>query len=284
MTNIGDLVAYGRRTLAAAGVPVPGREAALLLGFVLGLSEVQIRARDDQPVAAPLAARFHALLERRSTGEPAAYLLGRREFHGRTFGVDERVLIPRPETELLVEIALALSSGLPAAATVLDIGTGSGCIALTLAAERPHWRVLATDLSPGALACAQANARRLGLESRVAFVAADLAGPIALASIDLVVSNPPYVDPAEPALVALDVRTHEPHLALFAGDRGLAILARLFDLAEGLHGGALLACEIGFGQLDAVLALSGRRRWLELVEVRTDLAGIARDVVFRRTA
>ncbi len=117
-----------------------------------------------------------ALVERRAAGEPAAYLLGRREFFGREFGVDERVLIPRPETELLVEIALALP--LPDAAAVLDIGTGSGCIALTLAAERPSWKLLATDLSLGALACARANARRLGLDDRVDFVAADLAAAV----------------------------------------------------------------------------------------------------------
>ena len=275
-------MAHGRRTLAAAGIASPGREAALLLGSLLGLSEVQVRARDEQSVEEPLALRFREFLARRVTGEPVAYLLGRREFFGRAFGVDERVLIPRPETELLVEIALA--AGLPEAATVLDIGTGSGCLALTLAAERPRWRVLATDLSPGALACARENAASLGLGRRVAFVAADLAGPIALERFDMVVSNPPYVDPLEPALVALDVRTHEPHLALFAAEQGLAILARLFDLAEGLQSGALLACEIGYGQLDAVLALAGERRWLELVEVRTDLAGIARDVVFRRAA
>ena len=282
MTKVRELVAHGRRTLAAAGIASPGREAALLLGSLLGLSEVQVRARDEQSVEEPLALRFREFLARRVTGEPVAYLLGRREFFGRAFGVDERVLIPRPETELLVEIALA--AGLPEAATVLDIGTGSGCIALTLAAERPRWRVLATDLSPGALACARENAASLGLGRRVAFVAADLAGPIALERFDMVVSNPPYVDPLEPALVALDVRTHEPHLALFAAEQGLAILARLFDLAEGLQSGALLACEIGYGQLDAVLALAGERRWLELVEVRTDLAGIARDVVFRRAA
>jgi len=284
VTSLRQLVTRGRQTLGAAGIAAPGREAALLLGSLLGLSEVQIRARDDEPAGPALAARFSSLLERRAGGEPAAYLLGRREFYGRTFGVDERVLIPRPETELLVEIALGLDAALPDEALVLDIGTGSGCIALTLAAERPRWQVLATDLSPGALACAQENARRLALERRVRFLAADLAGPIALERLDLVVSNPPYVDPGEPALVALDVRTHEPHLALFAADQGLAILTRLFDLAEGLHGGAVLACEIGFGQLAAVLALAGDRRWLELLEIRTDLAGIARDVVFRRAS
>lgn len=282
MTTIRELLVGGRRALAAAGIAQPGREAALLLGALLGLSEAQIHARDDLEVEASLAARFAHWVGRRAAGEPMAYLIGRREFFGRPFGVDGRVLIPRPETELLVEIALA--AALPAAASVLDIGTGSGAIALTLAAERPLWRVQATDLSLGALACARANARRLGLAGRVAFVAADLAGPIDLAACDLVISNPPYIDPLEPALVALDVRTYEPYLALFAADRGLAILARLFGLAKELHEGALLACEIGFGQLDAVLDLAGECPGLALVEVRNDLAGIARDVVFRRTS
>ena len=282
MTNVRDLVAQGRHTLAGAAIAAPGREAARLLGTLLGLSEVQVRAREEQPVEAQLAGRFAALVARRAAGEPAAYLLGRREFFGREFGVDERVLIPRPETELLVEIALALP--LPDAAAVLDIGTGSGCIALTLAAERPSWRLLATDLSLGALACAHANARRLSLAGRVAFVATDLAAALALDTIDLVVANPPYIDPREPALVALDVRTYEPHLALFAAQGGLAVLARLFGLAEGLHPEAVLACEIGYGQLDAVLDLAGECPWLELVEVRSDLAGIARDVVFRRAS
>ncbi len=282
MSNLRECITVARRGLAEAGIASPGREAALLLGSILGLSEVEILARDDQPVAAADAARFAALVARRAAGEPAAYLLGRRDFFGRAFAVDERVLIPRPETELMVEIALA--APLPAAARVIDVGTGSGCIALTLAAERPRWRVLASDLSLGALACARANAAHLGLAHRVTFVAADLAAPIALSTVDLVVSNPPYVDPQEEALVALDVRTHEPHLALFAAERGLATVKRLFDLAAGLHRDAMLACEIGYGQLDAVLALARERPWLELVEVRADLAGIARDVVFSRAS
>lgn len=282
MSSLGAALAWGRSQMAEARIPSPGREAARLAGELLGLSEAEVRARDDQAFPPGLRERFDHLVARRVAGEPMAYLVGKREFFGRTFRVDERVLIPRPETEMLVEIALQAS--LPQQATVLDVGTGSGCIAATLAAERPDWRILATDVSLAALACAAENLRHLHLTDRVQLIAADLAGPLPLDAVDMIVSNPPYIDPGDPALVALDVRTYEPHAALFAGANGLAEYARLFDLAAGLHTGAWMACEIGFGQLDDVLALARGAGTLELVEVREDLAGIARDVVFRRAS
>jgi release factor glutamine methyltransferase len=282
--RIRELVGEGRRRLATVAES-PGREARLLLAHVLGYAagegESALLARDEETVSAADRARYRDFLERRQRGEPVAYLFGRKEFYGRDFAVDDRVLIPRPETEALVEIALALD--LPANARVLDLGTGSGAIALTIAAERPSFEVVATDLSLGALDCARRNRRRHGLERRVALARMDLASALAVAPFDLVVSNPPYVDPEEPELVAPDVRTYEPHLALFAAERGFAVIARLLALARDLVPGAFLAFEIGFGQRDAVLALAAGSAGLELFAVRDDSAGIPRDVVFKRT-
>jgi release factor glutamine methyltransferase len=284
VATIRELVGEGRARLAAV-VDSPGREARLLLAHVLGYGpgegENALLARDERTVSAADRTDYLELLERRERGEPVAYLLGRKEFYGREFAVDERVLIPRPETEALVEIALALD--LPANARVLDLGTGSGAIALTIAAERPSFTVVATDLSLGALDCARRNRRRHGLEQRVSLARMDLAAALGLAAFDLVLSNPPYVDPDVPELVAPDVRTYEPHLALFAAERGLAVIARLLALTRDLVPGAFLAFEIGFGQRDAVLELAGAAANLELIAMRDDTAGIPRDVVFKRT-
>ena len=281
MATIRELVEEGRRRLAGAVADSPGREARLLLAAILNRDQMALVAHDDDAVAAADRERFRELVERRERGEPAAYLLGRKEFYGRDFVVDDRVLIPRPETEAVVEIALSLD--LPAEARVVDVGTGSGAIALTLAAERPRWRLVATDLSLGALACARENRARLGLADRVGLVRGDLASAVAAEPLDLVVSNPPYVDPAEPELVAPDVRTYEPHLALFAAEGGLAVVARLVAFASALREGAWLISEFGFGQRDRVLALAAATPGLELVEMRDDAAGIPRVVVFKRT-
>ncbi len=219
-STVGQLLAAARRLLAATPFGAPPREASLLLGRVLGLSEAQLLARDREPMAADAAARFEALLARRLAGEPVAYLTGEKEFWGRPFRVDRRVLIPRPETEHVVEAALA--ERLPERPRLLDVGTGSGCLAVTLALELPGARVAATDLSPAALALAAANARALGAGARVSFLAADLAAGLDLGAFDLVVSNPPYIDPAELPELSPEVCAFEPRLALSPPARAIS--------------------------------------------------------------
>jgi len=276
--SLGELLREGRRQVGAAPFAAP-REAALLLGKVLQLSEAQVLARDEQPVQAAAAARYRQLVARRLRGEPVAYLVGEKEFYGRVFAVDSRVLIPRPETEHLVEAALALS--LPPAPRILDAGTGSGCLAVTLALELAGARVVAADLSPGALACAAANARRLGAAGRVALLASDLAAALALDRFDLVVSNPPYVDRAEAATLSPEVCNFEPHLALFPPGSGDATLARLLAECARLRPRAAVVVEIGWGQLEAArrhAAAAG----LEVTAVRHDYAGVPRVLELRR--
>ena len=281
MPTVGQLLAEARPRLAATPFGASGREASLLLGHVLGLSEARLLARTDDEIPSKAERRFRELLERRLTGEPVAYLLGEREFYGRPFHVDSRVLIPRPETEHLIEAALA--ERLPPEPWILDVATGSGCIAVTLTLEIPGSRVVATDLSPGALAVADRNARRHGVRDRVLFLGTDLADGLDLSRFDLTVSNPPYVDRSEIPEISPEVLDFEPHLALFppgppgAGD---SILARLFARCAELRSGVALAVEIGRGQLDAVrrhAAASG----LELADVREDYSGIPRTVVLR---
>jgi release factor glutamine methyltransferase len=197
------------------------------------------------------------LVERRSRREPVAYLTGRREFHGRDFLVSPAVLIPRPETELLVEIASDLIASFPpdeAPWHIVDVGTGSGAIAVTLAADHPSVRVTATDVSEAALAVARTNAERHGVAGRVTFVQSPLLG--GTASVDLVVSNPPYVARADEATLADDVRRYEPHLALFGGDDGLEVIRALVPAAAAsLRPGGWLVMEIGAGQAEAVTAI-----------------------------
>jgi release factor glutamine methyltransferase len=281
MPTIGQLLAEARPLLAATPFGASRRETRLLLGHVLGLSEGRVLAREEMPVPPEAERRFRDLLARRLTGEPVSYLTGEREFWGRSFQVDSRVLIPRPETEHLVEVALA--ARLPPSPRVLDVGTGSGILAVTLALEIPGARVVATDLSLAALAVAAGNARRLG--AAIALVNTDLAAGLDLSRFDLVVSNPPYVDRSEVPEISPEVLGFEPHLALFPPGAGDATLARLFcqcgGLRSGLRSGIPLAVEIGRGQLDAVRRHAGDSG-LDVVEVREDYAGIQRTVLLRR--
>ncbi len=279
MPTLRQLLAEARPLLAATPFGAPRREAALLLGHVLGLSEAQVLAREESAAPPEAAERFRALLARRLAGEPVAYLKGEREFWGRAFHVDPRVLIPRPETEHIIEVAIEVA--LPPAPWILDVGTGSGILAVTLALEIPGARLVATDLSPGALAVADGNARRHGVRDRVHLAGLDLTDGLDLSRFDLVVSNPPYVDRSEAAEISPEVCDYEPHLALFPPGAGDSVLARLLAQCSRLRPGVSLAVEIGRGQLDPVrrhAAAAG----LEVTGVREDYAGIPRTLLLQR--
>jgi len=271
------LIAAARAELLAAPHRPAAREATLLLGHLLGWSEAQVVARDETVLSPSETEAFHRLIARRVAGEPVAYLLGAREFFGRRFTVDDRVLIPRPETEHLVEAVLDLP--LPAAPRVLDIGTGSGCLAVTLALELPASRVFASDVSTGALALAHANAARLA-PGRVGFIAADLDTAMAIEDFDLVVSNPPYIGREEAGDLSPEVVAFEPWSALFSPQESDTILRRLLAAALRLRAGAFMALELGFGQAPGLAEAVAPG--LLIRELRRDYAGIPRVMVLER--
>lgn len=237
------------------GLDSPRLTAELLLAHVLHTSRVRLYTDLDRPLEAGELATCRGLIARRAAGEPTSYLTGTREFYGRTFAVDPRVLVPRPETELLVEAVL---QAVPrdAEVRVLDLCTGSGCVGITLALERPRARVLATDASPGAVEVARANAAALGVADRFEARLGDLLAPVeGEAPFDVVVANPPYVPTGELPTLSPEVR-HEPPLALDGGADGLDVVRRIAEEApRRLVPGGLLALEIGDGQGPAVRSL-----------------------------
>jgi release factor glutamine methyltransferase len=245
-------------------------EARVLAAAALQVEPVWLIAHDTDPLGPDQQTRLDGLFERRRAGEPVAYILGEREFHGRPFRVGPATLIPRPETEHLVEAALARG---PASARALDIGTGSGCIAITLKLERPDWRVTAVDLSAEALAVAQDNGTRLDAE--VEWLESDLFASLAGRRFDLIVSNPPYVPEADPHLGLGDVR-FEPRTALASGPDGLDAIRAIVERAPAyLESGGWLLLEHGYDQGEAVPALL-RAAGYEEVFMTRDLAGQAR--------
>lgn len=268
------LGAASRQLVAALGLDTRTArlEARVLAAFAWKVAPAWLFAHDTDPLADAQSAAFEALLARRLTGEPVAYLVGTREFYGRPFRVSPDVLIPRPDTELLVELALAR---IPAdqSMDVLDLGTGSGCIAITLALERPHARVTAVDRSAAALAIARHNAGIL--DARVAFLASDWFDALAGRRFGLIVSNPPYVPAADPHLTRGDVR-FEPLNALAAGNDGLDDLRHLIAAARAhLEPGGTLLLEHGHDQAEAVVALLARGGYAR-TQSWPDLAGILR--------
>ncbi len=269
--------------LEKRGVDASKRSAELLLGKVLGLSRLQLYLAHDRPLDANERSAMRTLVARRGEGEPVAYLLGSWSFRGLELAVGPAVLIPRPETEELVEHALAC---LPQQAQVIDLGTGSGAIAIALAAARASVRVLATDVSQNALAIAASNVQRHGLADRITLahgswwhaVAADL-------SFDLVISNPPYIDPAAPTHLAADVRAFEPPLALFSqpGDVVSCYRAVVAGLLQHLRPGGWFLAETGVGAGTAARDLLAAQPFLTQVQLLPDLAGIDRFLLAQRT-
>lgn len=259
--------------IRASGSDTPRLDAELLLAHVLGISRERLFLDPGREVAGPQIRAYQALVRRRAVERaPVAYLVGTRGFRHLELAVDPRALIPRPETELLVEAGLEVPEG----ASVLDVGTGSGAIALALADERPDLAITATDIDEDALAVARENAARLGLD--VTFAVGDLLDAVPGARFDAVLSNPPYIPDGDRAGLPADVRDHEPPGALFAGADGLDVYRRLIPQAAAAA--ALVAVEVGAGQAAAVEALM-RAAGLGSVEARPDLAGILRVVVGR---
>ena len=283
MTTLGERVSAARRPLIAAGIDE--RDAALdaevLARHALGWNRARYLSRARDPVPPAFDAVFDPLVERRRRREPVAQITGSREFWGLDISVTRDVLIPRPETELLIETAVALLVDRAAPWDVADVGTGSGCLAVALASELVRALVTATDLSPTALAVARRNAARHGVGARISLHETrwldGLPGPY-----DLIVSNPPYVPEPEMARLAPEVARYEPAAALCGGPDGLDSAQELLPAAvPRLRLGGWLVLEIGAGQADAVTELVACQPELSLVEIREDLQGIPRAAVVR---
>ena len=277
-------LAEASHVLAEARVPEPALDAELLLRHALGWDRAELLARSGDEVPPEPAARYRALIERRASRIPLQHLVGSVHFWRHAFAVSPAALIPRPETEILVETALGLLQG-RSAPHIADVGTGTGCIALSLAAERPDAQVYAIDVSPMALELAADNARRLSLERRLSLHAGDLLAPLEPlhGHLDLIVSNPPYLEASELDALEPEVRDHEPRLALVpsGGDR-LSVYARLAPAAtRALAPGGALAVEIGFGMHDEVAAIFAGAG-LRVERSVLDLQRIPRVVVARR--
>jgi release factor glutamine methyltransferase len=274
-TPVRDALEGAITAIAAAGCETPRLDAELLLADVLGVPRERLLMDPDMAVSGPAVRTFQNAVRRRAVErEPVAYILGRRGFRRIELAVDARALVPRPETELLVEVAL----GLPAGARVLDVGTGSGAVALALKDERPDLRISASDVSTRALELARENAERLGLD--VNWLHADLLTDVT-ESFDAILSNPPYVAESQRSTLAPEILRHEPPGALFAGPDGLDTIRALLDQLAELGDVRFLALEVGAGQAQPVAELT-RAAGFDTIRFERDLARIQRVVVAER--
>jgi release factor glutamine methyltransferase len=285
--SVAEVLREAAESLSRSGVPEARREAMSLLAHAIARSQTFLLTHPEHLLDEDEARRFRLLLERRAGGEPLQYITGRQEFFGLEFEVTPDVLIPRPETELLVETALELLDGAEESASeplVCDVGTGSGCIAVTILHERRRARAVGLDISTAALRVAASNAVRHGVRERLDLVASDCFAALTASSerFTMIVSNPPYVDESALADLQREVRSFEPRVALTPGPDGLSIIRRLLESAPPfLVAGGHLLLEIGFDQSEAVRALVDERVW-RLLDIHRDLQGIPRTVALRK--
>ena len=297
--TIGRLIEWTRGFFEKKGVPQPRLEAEILLAHVLGLERIDLYMKYEQPVEEGPRSEFRELVRRRAEGEPTRYLTGGCEFMSLAMKVTPDVLIPRPETEMLVEEVLRRAGAKrspppaapppePAAATLtaIDLCTGCGCVAVSLAVHLPACRVTATDVSAAALAVARTNAEAHAVADRVALLEGDLYDALDAADAqpaDFLLSNPPYVAQGEWEGLQREIRDHEPRGALVAGPTGLEIVGRIVKGAPAyLRGGAMLLVEIGSAQGAAAKEMAQAVRGLADVEILRDYAGLDRILVARR--
>ncbi|HKP87345.1 MAG TPA: peptide chain release factor N(5)-glutamine methyltransferase [Blastocatellia bacterium] len=287
MPTIAEAIREGARRLQSHGVSEERRTAGVLLASTLGVDRTHLLTKSEGQIDEAQYQAYLRLVDRRAAGEPLQYITGHQEFYRLDFIVNSNALIPRPETEFLVEQVIKLARAADEnAPLIVDVGTGSGCIAVAIAANITGARIVATDISGAALEVARKNAERHGLGARIEFVEGDLLEPLARlrleSAVDFLASNPPYVEQSRPEMVQREVREWEPHEALFGGADGLNFYRRL--LADGLNyvkPGGYLVCEIGYSQLCAISDLIARSSW-ELIDVTCDLQGIPRTITARK--
>ena len=273
--NVAEAISFATEALRTAGTPEPARDAKVLLAHSLGKQKTFLIAYPEFELTDEQQARFRVVVELRAGREPLQHILGRHEFYGRDFRVSPDVLIPRPETEAIVELAVRFLADRPEP-RFIDIGTGSGCISISIAAELPSALGVATDISQKALAIARENAEAHGVADRLTFTEGDLFGTPGRAEFDLVASNPPYIPLDEFRGLEPEVREFEPRTALTDEGDGLAVIRRIIaEAPQHLKPGGKLLIEIGFGQAESVAAMIDAAVWAERT-FHNDLQGIPR--------
>ena len=273
--EIKELYLKGRKSFEENGFECPGIETRAILARSLGTDPLEFYAHPERRVDPERAEVFEELLHRRLGGEPLAYVTGEREFCSRPFVVTRDVLIPRPETETLAELAME-TAGRMKNPRILDLGTGSGCLAVTLSLETRGCEVFASDVSAAALGVARRNARTHG--ARVRFVRSDLLGCFAKSSFDMIISNPPYVSEAEYAELSPQIRHYEPRAALLGGGDGLACIRKIAAAAgTALREGGFLLLEIGAGQAQSAESIVSENGFSD-IRIETDIGGVERVV------